>query len=98
MKLGFIGFGEVGCEMSRGLKGAGLEGIVAYDVLQESPVHGGKRTRKGQNTPGLSCRSSPQKLIEAVDVLMVAVPGSAACASARAALSVSAARDCCMSI
>ena len=30
MKLGFIGFGEVGSQISRGLKGEGLEGIVAH--------------------------------------------------------------------
>ena len=82
MRLGFIGFGEVGCEMSRGLKGAGLEEIVAYDVLQESPVHGGSVREKGKYAE-VELSGSPQQLIEAVDVLMVAVPGSAACASAR---------------
>ena len=33
MKLGFIGFGEVGFEISRGLNKEGLSGIVAYDPL-----------------------------------------------------------------
>lgn len=82
MKLGFIGFGEVGCEMAHGLKSAGLEGIVAYDVLQEDPVHAGAVSGQGAYA-GAALLSSPQQVAEAVDVLMVAVPGSAACASAR---------------
>ena len=40
MKLGFIGFGEVGYEMAQGFGGAGLTAILAYDVLQDHPVYG----------------------------------------------------------
>ena len=40
MRLGFIGFGEVGYEMAKGFATSGLTEIVAYDVMQGHPVYG----------------------------------------------------------
>lgn len=40
MKLGFIGFGEVGYEISSGLVEQGLKEIYAYDVMQNHPEKG----------------------------------------------------------
>ena len=40
LKFGFIGFGEVGHEMSSGFKKEGLTGIVAYDILQDDEKYG----------------------------------------------------------
>jgi 3-hydroxyisobutyrate dehydrogenase-like beta-hydroxyacid dehydrogenase len=82
MKLGFIGFGEVGSEMARGLKGAGVEGIVAYDVMQKDPDRGG-RLRQRSEYAGATLLPTPQAVLDAVDVVLVAVPGSGACAAAR---------------
>src|SRR6266568_3022584 len=82
MKLGFIGFGEVGCEMAHGLKAAGLEGIVAYDVLQRNSVHAAQVDKRGEYA-GVRLLDTPQAVAEAAEVLMVAVPGGAACAAVR---------------
>ena len=49
MKLGFIGFGEVGSEMTCGLKSAGVEGIVAYDAMQEDSTRGCQIKRRSEH-------------------------------------------------
>lgn len=82
MRLGFVGFGEVGGEMAHGLKGAGLQGIVAHDVLQKDPAHA-QRICKRAESAGVALLGSAQEVAESVDVLMIAVPGGAACAAAR---------------
>jgi len=82
MKLGFIGFGEVGSEMARGLKGAGVEGIVAYDVMQKDPARGSQLEQRSEYA-GATLLPTPQAVLDAVDIVMVAVPGSDACAAAR---------------
>jgi 3-hydroxyisobutyrate dehydrogenase-like beta-hydroxyacid dehydrogenase len=38
--LGFIGFGEAAFHIARGLSGAGLEGILAFDVMAKDPKIG----------------------------------------------------------
>jgi 3-hydroxyisobutyrate dehydrogenase-like beta-hydroxyacid dehydrogenase len=81
MKLGFIGFGEVGSQISRGLKGEGLEGIVAHDVLQQDPARGGPVKERAESA-GVALLDSPRAVATAVDIVMVAVPGGAACAAA----------------
>ena len=81
MKLGFIGFGEVGSEMARGLKGAGVKGIVAYDVMQKDLACGGRLKQRGEYA-GATLLPTPQALLDAVDVVLVAVPGGDACAAA----------------
>ena len=40
MKIGFIGFGEVAYNISLGLKGEGVTGIIAYDKMAGDPVMG----------------------------------------------------------
>jgi len=83
MQLGFIGFGEVGFELSRGLKGEGLDGIIAYDPLANDPQYGvlvKERAKEAvvgllENPLGVAARS---------DVIIAAVPGSKAEAAALA--------------
>lgn len=82
MRLGFIGFGEVGSEMTRGLKGAGLEGIVAYDVMQADPTRGSHLKQRSEYA-GATLLPTPRAVLDAVEVVMVAVPGSNAGAAAR---------------
>ena len=82
MKLGFIGFGEVGFEMSRGLKGEGLQDILAYDAMQKDSVYGALIQTRVQSS-GVTLVSSPEKLLNAVDVVIVAVPGSKALQTAK---------------
>ena len=49
MKIGFIGFGEAAYNISLGLKGEGVTGIIAYDKMAGDPVMGtdGGRPRRG---------------------------------------------------
>jgi 3-hydroxyisobutyrate dehydrogenase-like beta-hydroxyacid dehydrogenase len=82
MKLGLIGFGEVGSEMTRGLKGAGVEGIVAYDVKQEDPTWGGQLKQRREYA-GATLLPTPQAVLDSVNVVVIAVPGSNARAVAR---------------
>ncbi|MCX7780103.1 MAG: prephenate dehydrogenase/arogenate dehydrogenase family protein [Negativicutes bacterium] len=82
IKLGFIGFGEVGFEMAKGYKAEGLEGILAYDVMQEHPVYGDLVKERVQNS-GVTLVPSPEEVLQNVDVVIVAVPGSKALETAK---------------
>lgn len=82
MKLGFIGFGEVGFEVSRGLKEEGLVGIVAYDVLQNDSVKG-NLIKKHASIAAVTLLDSPKAVLDCVDVVIVAVPGTFALETAK---------------
>jgi 3-hydroxyisobutyrate dehydrogenase-like beta-hydroxyacid dehydrogenase len=82
MKLGFIGFGEVGFEMAKGFGGAGLTGILAYDVLQGHPVYGALVAERVRASDVTMCATS-QAVLDNVDVVIVAVPGGKALETAR---------------
>ena len=82
MKLGFIGFGEVGFEMSKGLKGEGLEEILAYDVMQGHDVYGPLIAERAK-TAGVTLFSSPGEVIKDADTVIVAVPGDKALQTAK---------------
>lgn len=77
MKLGFIGFGEVGYEMAQGFGGAGLTAILAYDVLQDHPVYGNLVSDRAR-TAGVTLCATAQAMLESIDVVIVAVPGGKA--------------------
>ena len=40
MRLGFVGFGEAGFHLAKGLRTAGLETISAFDIHTHTPGHG----------------------------------------------------------
>jgi len=82
MKLGFIGFGEVGFEVSRGLKEEGLVGIVAYDVLQNDSVKG-NLIKEHASIADVTLLESPKAVLDCVDVVIVAVPGTFALETAK---------------
>lgn len=82
MKLGFIGFGEVGFEMSMGLKEEGLAGIVAYDSLQNDPIRG-KLVKERAAIADVTLLESQKAVLESVDVVLVAVPGTFALDTAK---------------
>ena len=82
MKLGFIGFGEVGFEMSKGFGAAGLTGILAYDIMQGDPVYGPVLAERVQ-TAGVTLCSAPQAVLENSEVVIVAVPGGKALETAK---------------
>ncbi|MDR3563749.1 MAG: DUF1932 domain-containing protein [Negativicutes bacterium] len=82
MKLGFIGFGEVGFEMAKGFKGAGLEGIVVYDVMQGHPVYG-PLVKERVEASGVTLKATPAEVLTEADVVIVAVPGDKALVTAQ---------------
>jgi 3-hydroxyisobutyrate dehydrogenase-like beta-hydroxyacid dehydrogenase len=82
MNLGFIGFGEVGFEMSRGFKEAGIEKVFAYDVMQRDTVYGPLIKERVQ-TSGAILVTSPQEVFDKVNVVFVAVPGAKALETAK---------------
>lgn len=82
MRLGMIGFGEVGFEMAKGYKAAGLDGIIAYDVMQEHPIYG-QLVKERVETSGVTMVSSPEQVLQTADIVIVAVPGSKALETAK---------------
>jgi 3-hydroxyisobutyrate dehydrogenase-like beta-hydroxyacid dehydrogenase len=68
--------------MTRGLKGAGLEGIVAYDITQADPTRGSHLKQRSEYA-GATLLPTPRAVLDAVEVVMVAVPGSNAGAATR---------------
>lgn len=82
MRLGFIGFGEVGFEMATGFKGEGLQDILVYDVMQGHPKFGPLLAERVEKT-GVTLVDAPEKVLQQVDVVIVAVPGDKALDTAR---------------
>ena len=69
--VGFIGFGEAGSTLARGLRSAGIERIFAYDVRAGDGAFGSRiqeRAREAQTTIVDSSRKSPSgEFVEATD-------------------------------
>ena len=82
MKLGFIGFGEVGFEMAKGYGKEGLEGILAFDVMQGHAVYG-SLVKERVEASGVTLVASPEEVLQQVDVAIVAVPGDKALQTAK---------------
>ena len=85
MKLGFIGFGEVAYEMSRGFKSEGLKEIVAYDPMKDDPKYG-PLVQERASAASVTLLSNPGDVARTADVILAAVPGSRALQAAEAVL------------
>ncbi len=87
--LGFLGFGEVGYFMSKGLKGAGFGKIVAFDraLLQDGPVASAIRSRAKEADVELC--SSIQEMLGRAEILIAAVPAKFAPSAAEEVLQFS---------
>ena len=87
--LGFLGFGEVGYFMSKGLKGAGFGSIAAFDraLLQEGPVALAIRSRAEE--AGVELSPSLGDLLRKTNVLITAVPAKFAPSAAEEVLQFS---------
>ena len=75
MKLGFIGFGEVGYEISSGLVEQGLKEIYAYDVMQNHPEKGYIVKDKAEKA-GVTLLDSDNDVVEKCDMILMVVPGA----------------------
>lgn len=85
MNLGFIGFGEVAYEMSRGFRSEGLHGIVAYDPLKDD-VKFGTLVQERAKGAGVTLLETASAVVAAVDLIISAVPGSRALQAAESIL------------
>jgi 3-hydroxyisobutyrate dehydrogenase len=77
MKVGFIGFGEAGFTIGKGLRAAGLEPIVAYDVAWQSADRGAL-IRGRASDAGVTLLASPSELAAQATILISTVTCSSA--------------------
>jgi len=77
LKLGSVGFGEAGYHIAKGLRGAGLAHIHAFDIHARTPGRGEKIRQRAQEAEVRLCESNEQ-LAAACDVLLVTVTASSA--------------------
>jgi 3-hydroxyisobutyrate dehydrogenase-like beta-hydroxyacid dehydrogenase len=80
--VGFIGFGEAGFTIGRGLRSVGVEQIYAYDIASDWPDRG-PLIRQRAGGCGATLVESPGRLAAACDVLFSTVTCSAALEAAR---------------
>jgi 3-hydroxyisobutyrate dehydrogenase-like beta-hydroxyacid dehydrogenase len=75
IRVGLIGFGEIGSAIGAGLREEGLENVSAYDIAAfedaESPLIQGRA-----RSAGVRLVRTPAELAEAADYVIAAVPGS----------------------
>lgn len=83
MRLGFIGFGEVGFELARGLKKEGLLAIVAFDPFANDPQFG-TLVRERAEEAGVCLLNTPADVARQADVVIAATPGGKAVQAALA--------------
>lgn len=82
-RLGFVGYGEIGSTLGRGLRGAGLESIVAYDKYAFDGPYAALIQSRARET-GVALVRSNQELADAADLIVSVTPGSASLGSADA--------------
>ena len=83
IRLGLIGYGEIGNGIGAGLRAEGLEHVVAYDIAAfEGPFAALIQGRA--RAAGVALLHSPAELAEASDYIIAAVPGSESIVAAEA--------------
>ena len=80
--IGFVGFGEAAFHITRGLRGAGLDEVVAYDIHTHTPGRGEKIRQRAAETGTRLVASNPE-LAEAADWIWSAVTSDQAAVAAR---------------
>lgn len=83
IRLGLVGYGEVGSGLGLGLRREGLERVVAYDIAAFDGTFSDLIQRRAREAVVELVRS-PQELAKNVDAIVVAVPGSECVAAAEA--------------
>ncbi len=81
LQLGFIGFGEAGYHIAKGLRDAGLTGICAFDIHTHTPGRGEKIQQRAEETAVTLCESNAQ-LAMSCNVLLSTVTASQAAEAA----------------
>jgi 3-hydroxyisobutyrate dehydrogenase-like beta-hydroxyacid dehydrogenase len=80
--LGFIGFGEAGSTIASGLRSAGVERIVTYDIAAHDPCLGPTIQERARRS-GTTIVESPADVARACDILFSTVTSSSALDAAR---------------
>jgi 3-hydroxyisobutyrate dehydrogenase-like beta-hydroxyacid dehydrogenase len=80
--LGFIGFGEAGSTIASGLRSAGVERIVTYDIAAHDPRLGPTIQERARRS-GTTIVESPADVARASDILFSTVTSSSALDAAR---------------
>ena len=80
--IGFLGFGEAGFTIGNGLRGAGLERLVAYDIAADSPDRG-PLIRDRARRSGATLADGNAALAAAAEVILSTVTCSSALDAAR---------------
>jgi 3-hydroxyisobutyrate dehydrogenase-like beta-hydroxyacid dehydrogenase len=76
-RIGFVGFGEAGSNLAKGLRAAGVEALAAYDIKTDNPEFGPTiRTRAAET--GVVLVASPQELAASTDIILSVVTAVAA--------------------
>src|SRR5579884_4298265 len=83
IRLGLVGYGEVGSGLGLGLRREGLERVVAYDIAAFDGTFSELIQRRAREA-GVELVRSPQALAQESDAIIVAVPGSECVAAAQA--------------
>jgi len=79
--LCFIGFGEAGQAIAAGLREAGVERIVAWDILFPRPE--GEALRRAAEAIGVSCASSAAETVCGADMIVSAVTAASSVEAAQ---------------
>ncbi|MCI0663960.1 MAG: DUF1932 domain-containing protein [Acidobacteria bacterium] len=79
--IGFIGFGEAGFHLAKGLRGAGVVRLFTYDLNAHTP-NLGERIRSRADESETSLLESSESLVQASDILLSTVTADAAAEAA----------------
>lgn len=77
LKIGFVGFGEAGYHLARGLRGEGILQLAAFDIHTHTPGRGERIQQRAQEA-GVVLLEASQALAERSDVLLSVVTASSA--------------------
>ncbi len=80
--IGFIGFGEAGSTIAGGLRGAGIDQLVAFDLNARTPGPGPTIQARAADS-GTTLVESSEELARAADILLSTVTSSSASDAAR---------------
>jgi 3-hydroxyisobutyrate dehydrogenase-like beta-hydroxyacid dehydrogenase len=78
--VGFVGFGEAGFHIARGLREAGVPAIVAFDIHQDTPGRG-EKIRSRAEVAGVTLLRVRAELAEATDLILSTVTADQALAA-----------------
>ena len=83
IRLGLIGYGEIGSTLGRGLRGAGLAQVTAYDKYAFDGPYAALIQSRAKDA-GVRLVRSPEELSACCDLILGVTPGSSSLASADA--------------